>query len=587
MILAGEVMADRVFKIHPALGVARFGNADRDADEGFFIGPETPGMPANWDTANQKFLPFKFAGSIKAQAARFRVWEYVEDNGKMVPRREVNLDSPDVLGIEWTVHLANRKASFFKFDGRRGEADNYASMTPEDRRNKSIPDAERPLRLELDEGPKSIQGKDAPRVEFKNSKPHIPIDTLGELRTDGQGRLLVLGGKGESNSSTSPPAPVTGYANNDTWFDDASDGPVTAVITLRTAGGGTEQIQAEGAWILVGPPDFAPAIGNVVTLYDALWDVAVRELMIPADNALYDEYAPGRGLRRLREQNADWAANSTLTNYTPSFTRELFPIFTRAYSTRWVHEPLHVMPVPPQHHDRISDARAQRLAEMPGNPILRKSIFNRLRNPDSTNVNAQGMPKAFGDDYNPKAPIPSSYLSLTRTQGALMKQWMTGIFISDWAGVPPKPAAEDITPEGLDRAALDNCVGGAFYPGIEASWLIRKKDIFSEPFRIRHGATLGNLTVRAGFFSQQMALPWQADFLACAKELFEGDPTGTTFHAWWPAQRPDDVFKQGVADAMVEWARAMTKYEDMVAGWSTRGHVIEEGGTFVERDGPD
>ena len=30
-----------------------------------------------------------------------------------------------------------------------------------------------------------------------------------------------------------------------------------------------------------------------------------------------------------------------------------------------------------------------------------------------------------------------------------------------------------MTPEGLDRAALENSVGGPFYPGIEVSWLVR------------------------------------------------------------------------------------------------------------------
>jgi hypothetical protein len=578
-------MAKSVFKIHPAIGVARVGNADRGSG-GFFIGPETPGMPANWDPLAQQFRSFKLDGKIKAQAARFRIWEYVETAGKLMPQRELNLDAPEIVSIEWTVHLANRKASFFKFNGRKGESDNFASMTSADRRNASVANVEREKKLEIDEGPRSINGKNVGGVEFKNTKTQIPIEMIGELRTDELGRLLVLGGMGQSNSSVTPPKPLTTYANNDTWFDDIADGPVTAVVTIKHQSGDTEEISVEGAWVLIGPPDFGPAIQNVVTLYDALWDVSVRQLKIPADNALYDEYAPGRGLAILSAQNAEWSIQNTLNDYTPRFTRELFPIFNHAYNTRWVHEPLTGGSVPPQHHDRIADAQAKALAELPGNPLLRKSIFNRLRNPDSPNVNAQAMPKTFGDDYNPPQPVPTSYLSLTRTQGALIKQWTVGKFVSDWKGIPPKPASEDITPEGLDRSALENCVGGGFYPGIEASWLIRKPQVFSEPFRIKHGALIGPLTVKAGFFSQQMALPWQADFYACAKEQFSGDVTGTTFHAWWPAQRPDDVFKQGMSTSMVEWARGFGKYEDMVNGWSTRGHVVEELGQFFEHDGP-
>lgn len=576
-------MAKRILKIHPAIGIARVGNADRES--GFFLGPETPGMPANWDPASQKFFSFKKDGKIKAQAARFRIWEYVEAEGKLVPQRELSLDNSDVVSIDWTVHLANRKASFFKFAGRRGEADNYGSLTAADRRNRDVPDSERDQRLELDEGPKKICGKNAGKVEFKNTKPHIPIDMFGELRTDSSGRLLVLGGQGQSNSTLTPPKPITDYANNDTWFDDVADGPITAVVRITNETGAVEEIPAEGAWVLVGPPDFAPVIQNVITLYDTLWDVAVRALKIPPDNALYDAYAPGRGLPLLKVQNTEWAQHNTLTDYVPLFTSEIFPIFNRAYNTRWVHEPLNDPSIPPEHHNRIADSQAPLLAQLPGKPLVRKSIFNRLRNPDSANVNAQAMPKTFGDDYNPSAPIATSYLSLTRTQGALMKQWMLGKFVSDWNGVPPVPTAEDISPEGLDRAALENSVGGAFFPGIEASWLIRKPEIFSEPFRIKHEAKLGSLTVRAGFFSQQMALPWQADFYACAKEPFAGDVTGTTFHAWWPAQRPDDVFKSGDT-SMREWARGFVKYEDMVADWSTRGHVIEDSGRFLEVEGP-
>ena len=32
-------------RIHPAIGVARVGDSDQ-----FFIGPESPGVPGNWDS---------------------------------------------------------------------------------------------------------------------------------------------------------------------------------------------------------------------------------------------------------------------------------------------------------------------------------------------------------------------------------------------------------------------------------------------------------------------------------------------------------------------------------------------------------
>lgn len=41
-------------RIHPAIGVARVGNSDQ-----FFIGPESPGVPGNWDSGTSTFKPFK------------------------------------------------------------------------------------------------------------------------------------------------------------------------------------------------------------------------------------------------------------------------------------------------------------------------------------------------------------------------------------------------------------------------------------------------------------------------------------------------------------------------------------------------
>ena len=36
-----------------------------------------------------------------------------------------------------------------------------------------------------------------------------------------------------------------------------------------------------------------------------------------------------------------------------------------------------------------------------------------------------------------------------------------------------------------NRAALDNCVGAAFSPGIEVTWISRHAELFAAPLRIR------------------------------------------------------------------------------------------------------
>jgi hypothetical protein len=517
---------------------------------------------------------------------------------------QVTLDTAGIMDITWTVHLANRKASFFEFQGQRGASDNYEALerafrNADNRHKRGIRrnadvKQHRAEKLEIDPGPRSTSTSRGQRgVGFLNQKTHIPIKTLGELRTDSAGRLLVIGGAGKSDYSRTLPLPplpngdkrnrgdIWNYANNDTWFDDTSDGPVSAAITYRRSDGGSETVKAESAWVLVGPPDFAPSIGNVVTLYDTLWDLAVRELAIPATHSLYDRGAP---LGHLRELNLEYGDTRNLRRVKPSYTSEIYPILQRAFSMRWVHKPLND-PGALEHHVRVADFA--KLGAIPGSATLRKSIFHRLRDPNSSEFRPLAMPQSFGDNYDLRdRGVASGYLSLTQTQYALMKQWADGNFVADWQGPPPRQEREVITPEGLDRAALENCVGGAFYPGIEASWLIRKKEIFSEPFRIRRGAKLGSLTVEAGFFSQQMALPWQADFYECAREELDKNKKSPIYHAWWPGQRPDDVFLGPQSKKMEDWARGIENDLDNVDCWSTRGFVRERDGGFYETEGP-
>jgi len=577
-----------IYRIHPAIGFARVG-----AGAAFFIGPEVPGYGATGADAGvgSNVPPYKEApGKLKRQAARFRVWRYTWDNGSRSYTPDPTDLSEQGAKIKWTVELANRKASFFEFHGTNGE-DSAGPFNPR-KRNKRVT-ATREAQLEMTPPAKSIEGPSKGPEKFDVTVAAIPISYLGELRTDNKGRLLVLGGLGEANASAIlaaaggliHPVRLKHYANNPTWFDDVADGPVTAEIEL-TSGEKIDWLDVEPAWVIVGPPDFAPGLRNVVSLYDTLIDVWIRNADLKVSGV---SSAPVW----MRDMKTDFKATSGFTNFKPDFVRDVYPLLQAVMNHRWVHSPAQVF-----HHwwdwAKLADNSAAAAAD-------RKRVFDRLRRPASLTSLSAGanatMPKLIGDeqlnehsapprdeDYindtvalrRPVSaqPGPKSWLTLTPVQYAVMRQWMLGKFDKGvWpasnkpADIPAPPNVA--TPSGLDEAALENCVGGAFFPGIEVSWLIRNarlykvtsgqpslfrinqwqrgvdgrvlKNLAGKPFlrKIHYGSTVGgeDLAVRAGLFTQQMAVPWQADYASCLKT----DHNLVSDAGWWPAQRPDDV----------------------------------------------
>lgn len=556
------------YRIHPAIGIARVGSDPAD----FFLGPERPNQ------LPQGGPRFKTGGRIRRQAQRFRVFEYTESGGAWTAAREITADLADVVELTWTVHLANRKASFFTFNGLAGSPV-LARQPRLRRRNRSVGNRRR---LEIDPLPRSIAGPSAGPVEFRRGSSANPagelwpdpaptpaLDYLGELRTDALGRLMVLGGLGIAARQPSA-SDVDDYANNDGWFDDVSDGPVSAVLRLNV-GGTVETVPVLGAWVLVGPPDFAPGLPPVVSLWDVLFDLAVTSLTLPADETAY---RVGGDLARLHLMATDLAGGATaFTSYRPTFDDDIAPILRQALAPSWTLEPA-------QHTHRIlggptlSATGFAELSDPATATPLRQRIFSRVRRPGTAGLlTGDSMPHLLGDDPYNKFRTKRWALSLTTTQYAILEAWSRGQFIGTTRGIgalaaPPVPAG--VTAEGLDRAALENCAGGAFYPGIEVGWQIRDPALYVEPFRIRHGARSRYIgeragrTVTAGHFSRQMALPWHADFLQCKQE--EQTVTHGSW-GWWPTQRPDDVYEtfavaqtppRPPATGMVPWHRATT-----------------------------
>jgi hypothetical protein len=70
-----------------------------------------------------------------------------------------------------------------------------------------------------------------------------------------------------------------------------SDGSVSATLTLNPTG---QIVEARPSWVIVTPPDYAPEISNLVTLYDVLIDGAVTRgvLQLPATTSYNKHVRP-------------------------------------------------------------------------------------------------------------------------------------------------------------------------------------------------------------------------------------------------------------------------------------------------------
>ena len=437
---------------------------------------------------------------------------------------------------------------------------------------------------------------------------------LGELRTDAHGRLLVLGGRGESRSLI--PDNDVGFLNNDDyfgsndyWYDDVSDGVVGAEVTLKD--GRRVEVKAK-SWVLCVPPKFAPDFECLTTLKDQSDQVAQNKGQIPAQTEV-------------------------------SFKDDIYPILLRLNHYQWVNQfalqqhgngmvfdPLSQGPgtaniFPKLHEKSGKDGGTDANAEM------RMHVFKRMRKPiavlqaehpdmpfDELIVSPYAdeqsgmakMPQMWGDggdgldpvgkvledpteQTNPGQGIPGgtyvTWATLTQRQYNAMRLWAEGKFVDDWPhGRSPLDAPKSLPtaklpikeqPVSLDNAAMLPCVGAPFFPGIELTYICENSDFWAE---------LGRpdwRNMEPGDVIRHMALPWQADFSECN-------------HRWWPVARPDDIVTeaqyedvlrnydptldgplQAVLAGRTEWARGIPQVSPgldngMVAHWSEFGFIV-------------
>lgn len=591
------------YAVHPAVGCARLGNSP---DE-FYLEPETiGGLPLectpDGTPTGAVTRRFKDAeGRIRRQGAQFRIYAF-DSNDPNDPGREITLSDPDVESIEWTVHLANKKAVWYNNDEFIGnvylagdpnaQPDGNYYPNPDDPptpttdaalRNWYITDEkQRQKELIIDPGPRTVR---RPREKAKFSRDTIPsdyphgsfppldkdaprvpyeINTLGDMLMAPSGRLVVLGGFGRCGGEI----PIGTYTGADTWFDDISDGPVWCRLKLK---GQAEPIELT-AWTLVGSPKYAPELRNISTLDDIMFDVGVRFY-----NAVPDLY-------RNNAYNASYVAN---------YERDVEPILERIADYIWV---ANVQSMVAFINPRFNARDASE-----ANRKNREIFFSYFR--DSSQNELSAPHQRLFHNRVPMMPLNSGsnsvtnedqdkYMGLTRTQYFLLGQWAKGRFTSG----PARGWGNWVHP--LDRASMGNCVGHPMSPGIETTWSMRNPVIYKEPYRIKihkdpawyrqHGlSTLGDETgtwyarygngqqgpkwlvvndgCEPGDLTKRMSGPWMADFYQCSVEYVNFSdpplppapnttaiseiPTPPTYYTyWWPPQAPMHVLT-GTMDA--------------------------------------
>jgi hypothetical protein len=527
--------AIREVKVYPPIGIARVGNAS-GADD-YVIGPEViggaPTLPGTVPEQPARYVgDFRTAGGeIKRQAARFRIYAHMRDGSV----EEVTAAS---ARIEWRVAVANLKAGWYEFN----QAMDLGPLSQDAlRRNRDLVGASNRWRLDIIPTPRSIAGPNAAAVPLDDGAFWADPVYLGELRTDAEGRLIFLGGKGVAKAFRSGTRPLT-FANNTGWHDDLCDGPVRARVTFA----GLAPIDAEPGYVSVTPPNYAPGLFGLVTMDDV-----VREVF-------YDR---------------KWMAPPVAT----SFASDVLPLFQRLTGLQWVNHGLFILHGFGSSLDAQNPAVIARLNDNSvGNAAWRQRVFGLFRDPNAGGALVEDrVPQIFGDGvdtiFDP-SKAASALLAVTRTQYAHLTRWVAGNFAGDGSAAAPAPAApfSALTPElqvqHLERAALHDCLGGPFHPAMELTWVMRIPLLWKSAYRLNvlpgesparqdFGPTLTPAVctgpngpydgAAAGCLTRFLGVPWHTDHTSCNSAADYFPSSFLSMPTFWGPRAPDQVLADG------------------------------------------
>lgn len=497
--------------IYPPLGIARVGNSEE-----YFLASDIPGV------APQPQGGYKDGdGAFKKQVPLFRVYAF---DAKGAPLGELTAGDDSNVTIEWRVHVANRKAGWYQFNNA---LDIPGFSIPAAFRNQSEGDRSQ---LIIDPGPRTISGlnRSGPQYAFTGGKFYGKEVPLGEIRTDGKGRLMVFGGDGKSASKTG--AAATTFANNDGWHDDVSDGSVRASVRV-----GKETFEASPAMVVCTPPNFGPGLFAVVTMYDVIYDLFVRSGWLKAPEKI-------------------------------TFYDQIFPILDRMCQAQWVNQGFFMLFGHNSPSDFSSPENIKQLSDpSPKAKAARMRVFDWMRDPNSNVPRPAQIPPYYGDLFGDYEGQAKDDLAVTVTQYQWLKKWAEGDFTTGTMPVP-QPFDSLSVPEqlaALNKAPFEECLGGPFHPGIEITWPFRNLIMWEKPFRLKllpenmdtpddYGPLLAPAIALApggpldgsgpGSLSRWLGVPWQTDEASCLSGYEASNYL--PLPSFWAVRVPNQVFSE-------------------------------------------
>ena len=506
------------FRIYPPLGIARVGNGPAHKDNVIFS-PEVP-----WENIYDTDLKYLTeTGEIKKQAQRFYIYECDEFGKPVCPISSEDYD------IQWSVEVANKKPYWYVFNNSLDlsiVSDNYnlsptfyekaiAPAKSATQRNPNTLDQSKRVegghdyRKELVNSPGKVSvSASSPRQVIHGQFPY-PLSgesklaksmnlspqqvDLGTIEYDVDGTLIFYAADGIS-AALNPSDLNTDFADNSNWYDDICDGRVTAVITSKTSSEQYSLVDAHAAaWIATAPPDYAPQIQPIATLYDMV------------------------------------AGTDTQNDYQTDLSL-VFPFLYRLYRMQWVNLGDFLAPSFKEMIDQITAQGDFQYLYRKGpdeekGKAIRQRIFKAFRDPaypydnepvipskENTSIENRGsgtsplkLPYYPGDGIGYPGS-PAQWLAIPPLLYRQFEKWRNGEFVSPPGNYKDMDAlghyyraqflegAQDPArrPFLMTQAIFETLYGGGFHPGVELTWPMRHRQMYAENEIVFADVTPGN-----------------------------------------------------------------------------------------------